>query len=94
MAIKKKNLTIQFRMVFALIALVFFALPLFFEKIHITVPKWMGSEIRGVIIMVILILYAVLELWLENFFKKKWKERDYTPVIIIIFAILLGIALI
>ena len=94
MAIKKKKLTIQFRGVFALIVLVFFALPLFLEKIHIAIPKWMSSEGRGIIIMIIVLLYAVLELWMENFFKKKWRERDYTPIVVIIIAILLGITLI
>ncbi|MCL2097145.1 MAG: hypothetical protein FWH23_00095 [Bacteroidales bacterium] len=93
MTIKKKNLILQFRGVFALIILVFFALPLFFKKIHVAVPKWMESEMRGVIIMIILIVYSILELWLQNFFKKKWNERDYTPIIVIIIAVLLGIAL-
>ena len=92
---KKKNLIIQSSGVFyTLVIFVFIVLPLFFKKTHIAVPKWMTPENRGIIIMVIVILYSILLLWLQDFFKKKWSERDYTPIFAIILAILVGISLI
>jgi H+/Cl- antiporter ClcA len=48
------------------------------------IPSWLSNfNVIYTIIGVIAVLCAIFFLWIDEFFKKPWKERNYKPLIVI-----------
>jgi UDP-N-acetylmuramyl pentapeptide phosphotransferase/UDP-N-acetylglucosamine-1-phosphate transferase len=46
-------------------------------------PEWLLDNPYGKIV-IFLLLYAIFRMWVDDFLKKKWKEKDYRPLMFII----------
>ncbi|MDR1680873.1 MAG: hypothetical protein LBS12_03720 [Prevotellaceae bacterium] len=53
-----------------------------------TVPDWLKFDARD-IIMIIVILYALLRMWTDDFLKKPWLKKDYMPLAIMLIIIMI-----
>jgi len=87
MTIKKKILIVQMSGFFyCFLAVVLFMLPALINKSESTLTGWLSLKSRVIFAMIMIISYSILMLWAQDFFKKKWNRKDYTPICSIILA--------
>jgi UDP-N-acetylmuramyl pentapeptide phosphotransferase/UDP-N-acetylglucosamine-1-phosphate transferase len=81
---KKKIKTIS-EVIVSVLSILFVIPPLLNRKTTLmgNLPDWALNHSFEKIVGTVL-LYAVFRFWLDDFFKKKWSERDYSPVIVIL----------
>jgi UDP-N-acetylmuramyl pentapeptide phosphotransferase/UDP-N-acetylglucosamine-1-phosphate transferase len=79
----KKKIKIIGGLIFEIIIIIVALLPFLSRKItplNHFLPDWIQQRSLN-IIAILAIVYAVFCLWCDDFMKKDWKEKNYTPFI-------------
>jgi UDP-N-acetylmuramyl pentapeptide phosphotransferase/UDP-N-acetylglucosamine-1-phosphate transferase len=68
-------------------------LPMLSRRRIIALPEWYNVKTAGIVVMIITILYSLFRLWADDFLKKSWRQRDYTPIAALVVATIVLIIL-
>ncbi len=82
----KKNKTINhIGQLVLMVVVVFLVFIRIFAKQHDGLEWWLAKPKNNSMIMIFTaITYACFLLWLDDFFKKNWKERNYLPLLAVV----------